>query len=88
MVNIVGLDKAVVLQALHCNSKAQAISFMHEREITLNECQQVLASGQTYFDYFAGRVMKVDLEYDEFDPWGYDRDNGAGAAQAVVDALR
>ena len=32
--------------------------------------------------------MKVDLSGDSFDPWGYDRDNGQGAAKVVVDELR
>jgi hypothetical protein len=32
--------------------------------------------------------MKVHIGGDEFDPWGYDRDNGDGAAQRVIDTLR
>ena len=47
------------------------------------------SQGSKYFDYLKGRVMKLDLTSDdEFDPWGYDRDNGRGAAQNVIDALR
>ena len=43
-----------------------------------------------YFDYVHGRCLKTDLSSDvEFNPWGYDRDNGGeGAAQKVVDRLR
>ncbi|MFH1367054.1 MAG: hypothetical protein ABIH38_03650 [Patescibacteria group bacterium] len=40
------------------------------------------------FDYLNGRVMKVDLSGDEFDPWGYDRDNGDGEAERVINELR
>lgn len=36
------------------------------------------------FDYLNGRVMKVSLSGDEFDPWGYDRDNGQGAAERAL----
>lgn len=88
MVNIQGLDKAQVLQTLHQNSKAQGMSILHERKVTLQDCQEVISDGQLYFDYFAGRVLKVDLSGDEFDPWGYDRDNGAGAAEAAIAGLR
>lgn len=45
--------------------------------------------GGTYFDYLYGRVMKVDLSSDDgFEERLYDRDNGKGAAQKVIDALR
>ena len=37
-----------------------------------------------YFDYVNGRVMKSDLSGDEFDTWGYDRDNGEGAAEKAL----
>lgn len=41
------------------------------------------------FDYVYGRCLKVDLtDGVEFDPWGFDRDNGEGAAQKVIDHLR
>lgn len=56
--------------------------------MSIQECQEAVASDYLYFDYFVGRVLKVDLSGDEFDPWGYDRDNGAGAAQAVIDRLK
>ena len=32
--------------------------------------------------------MKVDLSQDTFDGWLYDRDNGEGTAQKVIDELR
>lgn len=41
-----------------------------------------------YIDYFCGRVIKSDLTGDKVDPRGYDRDNGQGAFQSVVDRLR
>jgi hypothetical protein len=40
-----------------------------------------------YFDYLRGRVMKVDITGDELDPWGFDRDNGEGAAERALRAL-
>jgi hypothetical protein len=44
--------------------------------------------GNFYFDYLAGRVMKVNIEGDEFNPSLYDRDNGEGAAAKAIDSIR
>ena len=41
-----------------------------------------------YFDYLEGRVMKIDLSGDTVDPRGYDRDNGQGAVQKVITAIK
>lgn len=39
---------------------------------------------QLYFDYFKGRVMKVDIGEDTLSVSGYNRDNGDGAAQKAL----
>lgn len=41
-----------------------------------------------YIDYFQGRCIKCDLSEDLVNPRGYDRDEGQGAFQSVVDYLR
>jgi hypothetical protein len=90
MVSIKGLSKAKVLAALYNNSRPQGMGFLHftPQDMTEKEAEDLLKEG-TYFDYLKGRVMKVDLSHDdEFNPWLYDRDNGAGAAQRAVDNLR
>lgn len=48
----------------------------------------VVGRNSLRFDYVKGRVMKVDLNGDEFDPWAYDRDNGAGAAAEAIASIR
>lgn len=97
VVNIEGLKKNEVLAGLYNASKTQGLNAQMERalgrpitnNITNEEAQEALNDGILYFDYFNGRVMKVDLSSDvEFDEWGYDRDNGVGAAQKVIDKLR
>jgi hypothetical protein len=94
LVSIAGLDKAKVLKALHDGSKAQGVSFMHLRELSLEDCEGIISqeagegNDDLYFDYLAGKVMKVAIGGDEFNPCGYDRDNGPGAAQKVIDLLR
>lgn len=90
MVDIKGLNKAEVLAALYNNSKPLGLGFLHfdPTEMTKDEAAKLLEQ-TTYFDYIKGRVMKVDLSSDEgFEEWLYDRDNGNGAAQRVIDELR
>lgn len=90
MVDIKGLGKAEVLAALYNNSKPQGLGFLHfdPPKMTVEEAEEILKQ-TTDFDYLKGRVMKVDLSSDDgFEEWLYDRDNGNGAAQRVIDELR
>lgn len=89
MVNIKDLDKAKVLLELYNNSQQQGLGvFAPKVDLSLEDCRKLLES-QTDFDYLHGKVMKVDLSSDEeFDEWLYDRDNGDGKAQEVVNAIR
>lgn len=54
--------------------------------MTVEEAREILKS-RTDFDWLKGRVMKVNLSGDRFESDLYDRDNGLGAAQRVVDAI-
>lgn len=89
-ISIADLDKAALLAALYNGSKPQGFGFLQfsDESMSVEEAQSILNKGQTYFDYLQGRVMKIDLSGDEVDPWGYDRDNGAGAVQQIVSELR
>lgn len=89
MISIDGLDKALVLAALYNASRPLGMGFVHydPTPMSRDEAAAILEQSQS-FDYLKGRVMKVNLRGDEFDPWGYDRDNGDGAAAAAIDALR
>lgn len=90
MVDIKGLNKAEVLAALYNNSKPLGLGFFHfdAKDMTVAEAEEILKQ-TTDFDYLKGRVMKVNLSSDGgFEEWLYDRDNGNGAAQRAVDALR
>jgi len=88
-ISIVGLDKAEVLAALYNAARPQGLGFLHydPAPMTHQEAEALLRQ-TTYFDYIKGRVLKVDLSGDEFDPSLYDRDNGQGAAERVIAALR
>lgn len=88
-INLKGLNKAEVLAALYNASKPLGMGILHFDPAPMRaEEAESLLKGQTYFDYLKGRVMKVDLSGDELDPWLYDRDNGQGAAQRVIDSMR
>jgi len=88
-VSLVGLDKADVLCVLYNASKPQGMGFLQydPKPMSHDEAAAILEHG-TYFDYLKGRVMKVDLFSDDLDPWGYDRDNGPGAASRAIETLR
>lgn len=88
MISIAGLDKGAVLAVLYNNSRPLGLGMLQytSEEMTPEEGNELLKD-QTYFDYLKGRVMKVDLSEDEFDPWLYDRDNGKGSAEMVVKKL-
>ena len=92
MISIKGLNKAEVLKALYDGSHIQGMGFMQavpDGYVTVEHCQQLLDdAGYPYFDYLYGRVLKVDLSKDEFEERLYDRDNGRGAAQRIINRLR
>lgn len=88
-ISLKGLDKAKVLAALYNASQPLGMGFLHydPANMTVEQARTILER-QTDFDYLKGRVMKVDLSGDEFDPWLYDRDNGQGAAARAVGSIR
>ena len=83
------LSKAKVLATLYNGSKPQGMGFLHFNPVGMTEeqAQELLDSGQTYFDYVQGRVMKIDLSSNELNTDLYNRDNGEGAAEARISKL-
>lgn len=89
-VNIAGLSKGIVLQALFNASKQQGLGLLQAegaKPMTLDDANEFTKISLN-FDYLRGRVLKVDISGDEFGSWSYDRDNGAGAAERAIAALR
>ena len=88
IINISKKNKAEVLAALYNYSHPQGMGFLQydPNPMTVEEAEELLRT-ETYFDYVKGRVMKVNLKGDTLDTWGYDRDNGDGAAKIVIDSL-
>lgn len=90
IVDISGLDKGEVLFTLYNASHYQGLSFLGATSnYTLADAKRDYeASSSKYFDYHHGKVLKVDLSGDSFDPRLFDRDCGEGAAAAAIEALR
>ena len=86
---ITGLNKAAVLAALYNNAKVQGLGFLQATGKPMEEAEAAeLLKEQRYFDYLHGRVMKIDMSGDEINTRLYNRDNGEGAAERVVESLR
>lgn len=91
MIDISNLDKARVLKALHDRATSQGLGLLHydPNGLSLEQCRDLLAqSANKRFDYLQGRVLKIDLSSDTFDPTLYDRDNGEGKAQEAINTLQ
>ena len=85
IIDISKKDKAEVLAALYNSSKPLGLGFLHYEPNPMSvEEARFFLSKNTYFDYLKGRVMKVDLSGNELNTWGYDRDNGVGAAEKAL----
>lgn len=84
-ISLKGMNKAVVLAALYNASKPQGMGFLQydPTPMTVEQARQLLEQC-TDFDYLKGRVMKIDLSGDTLNTWGYDRDNGEGAAERAI----
>lgn len=86
MIDISGKDKAEVLARLYNAAKPLGMGILdfEEGDMPIEEAREMLATGHTFFDYVKGRVMKVNLSGDSFDPFMYDRDNGPDAARTAL----
>ncbi len=87
--DITGIDKAELLKALYDSSKLQGLGFLQANgHMSIQQAaMEYDASKSKYFDYHHGKVMKVQLDKDNLDTWGYDRDNGEGAALIALQHL-
>ena len=88
-VDISNKDKAEVLAALYNNSHPHGNGFIHyiSEPMTIEWAREILKK-TTYFDYLYGRVMKIDLKDNIIRTWGYNRNNGNGAAERVISQCR
>lgn len=78
-------DKAEVLAALYNGSHPHGMGFLqyNAKPMTVEEAREILAETMD-FDYLYGRVMKISLRSNLINVFGYDRDNGQGAAKRAI----
>jgi hypothetical protein len=90
-IDISGLDKVKLLQALFDRAKPQENSFVYyhsNNKLGRAGAENVLRNGHGYVDHVAGKVMKVNISDDRLDPFLFNTHNGAGAAEQVIQNLR
>ena len=88
-ISIKGLNKADVFAGLFNAAKLQGMATLEFKPIIMTrELAEKILEKWTRFEYFEGRDMKIDLSGDEFDGRLYNRENGPGIAEQVIDALR
>ena len=81
-------DKAAVLKALYDFSKPIGLGILSFQSDKMDiKTARRLVSSSTKYDYIGGRVIKVDISGNSFDPWLYDRDNGDGRAKEAIDTV-
>lgn len=88
-IQIGNLHKGEVLAALYNASKPKGRGFTQSDSIpmTKDEADTILCYTRD-FEYIKGKVMKVNLSGNSFDPCLYDRDNGEGAAERAISQIR
>ena len=87
--NIEKFDKARLLCILYDASRPLGLGALHFRPEPLLYAEAVeMLKHQQYFDYLRGRVMKVDLGGKEMDTTLYNRDNGFGRAETLIENAR
>lgn len=90
MINIEGLNKAEVLSELYNNCKVVLPDSVASifNTVTVGECVNILKNNSK-FSKILGKSIPVDFTSDiEFNEELYDKENGEGSAQRIVDELR
>jgi len=100
-ISIAGLDKAEVLAALYNHSRPMGMGVFQAKvgDMTVEEARKEIELGddhdrafgkrrELYFDYLRGRPLKIDLSGDTLRTALYNRDNGNGAAERIIEGLR
>src|SRR5271166_3735595 len=88
--DIKGIDKAELLAGLYNRSKPLGLGFLQATpsDMTAEQARGIIKEQGLDFDYLNGGVMNVNLARGTLYAGGFDRDNGKGAAQSVVEAIR
>lgn len=87
MIDITGLDKVSVFMALYYASHTPGFEQLPTVPLR-KEVASNLLEVKPRQEYLYGHVIKIDFSGNTIDPRQYDRENGAGATQRVIDELK
>ena len=87
-VSIEGIDKVALVQALYAGAKCQGMGVFVFRAGPLDQEEAEDLADAPHLDYVRGRVMKCSVSCNTMRTDLYNRDNGPGAAEQIIDALR
>lgn len=91
IIDISNKDKAEVLAALYNHSKpiGMGIAQYDPRPMTVEVARMLLEKMGYYYGYLKGRTMKINLESNIINVFGYNRDNNyPGLAQKAISTCR
>src|SRR5437868_5478683 len=86
-VDIEGIDKEKLLWNLWKNSKPALFFIVNKIEPTDYDQIKAKKAVDGYIDCFCGKFIRCDLSGNSVDPSMYDRDNGQGSLNKVVQSL-
>jgi len=88
-VSLIGLNKGDVLAAMFNAAKIHDPKKQGSRQKKMGRREaSELLDKTSYIGSLEGRSLKIDFSGTKFDSSYYDRDNGRGLAQEVIDELR
>src|SRR5258708_16971148 len=88
-VDIRGLEKAAVLQALHTAACGSSYGWLRIASWPMSlETFRRLCGSPTECDKFAYEVLKVNIRGDELDTWFYDVEFGYDLGRVTIEVLR
>ena len=89
-VNISGIDKKALLQALYSNAAPKGYGWCHyipSHILPDQEMASILEKSRR-IDYLHGRAMKIDISEDSVDTSIYNEYNGKNLAEMIIGGLR
>lgn len=89
-VDISGIDKKALLQALYAQAEPKGYGWFHyipDHILPDEEMESILAKGNR-IDYLHGRAMKIYLTDNSIDTSIYNEYNGKNLAETIIASLR
>lgn len=87
-VNIEGINKVTLVQALYAGAKCQGMGQFAFVAGPLPQKEAEVCAEAMHLDYVKGRIMKCSVASDTMRTALYNRDNGEGAAERIIDTVR